>query len=485
MQTIILPYEPTSLAVASGSLLYVGSRMDGVMVINVAHDPYLESMVPSGGPVWDLALTPDGDKLFLAMGYAGLKRWRTKRGTVERVSDRACPEHLALDRQGANLYVSYQCGGPSGRPGHDSAEVFDVNTEKSMGVFSGPPMVGGIPSISSDGKLVLLDGGSACWDSQYDEEGCPTSPNHVFHLIRPSDLRIFKTFAFPLNEGHSAPGGFLDESRFLVVGKNVTVVDSRTFKTVETFDTGADEERPAVFDPNHCRLYVGEIDKRGILVFDAEPPNCSPQLPGLALAYSGDGTLDDVQGFTQLTPHGKLQYRAGRIGQAFYFDGATTLAEQWTGHFSGMLALESTVALYIKIADAGLEETLMDWSTESPKLGIRLGLTNQGRLVFDCWPPNTSLMSANRLASGKWYLVAVTRNDKELVLYIDGEAVARGAPPAQYDDPSMRALIFGGHNNGAPSFRGWLDEIAFYSRALTREEIKAFYQLRESGSCRL
>jgi len=78
----------------------------------------------------------------------------------------------------------------------------------------------------------------------------------------------------------------------------------------------------------------------------------------------------------------------------------------------------------------------------------------------------------------------VTGIGQDLTLYVDGKPEAHGTPPTPLAGLSWPPLSLGAQS-GIPSFRGWLDEIAFYDRALTAEEVKDLYQLRESGACKL
>lgn len=234
-RTLAFPRDIGRLAVSLSGRLYIASPVEGLFVLDIAREQLLPGAISTGGPVWDLAVTPDGEKLFLAMGAAGLKRLSTRTGKIDQVSDRVCPEHLAVDRAGKRLYVSYQCGGPTGRRGHDSMEIFDVDKEANLGIVTGPPMVGGPISVSPDGKLVVVDGLDACWTPDYDHQGCPPAPSLVYYLIRTSDRLILNQFAFPLvprDGGNGAPH-FVDDSRFLILGDSVLVEDAIGYRVLE------------------------------------------------------------------------------------------------------------------------------------------------------------------------------------------------------------------------------------------------------------
>ena len=149
------------------------------MVVDIAQER-LTANLPTGGQIYDFAIDPRGRRLFLAMGQLGLKRLSLPSGSLTQITDRVCPIYVAIDHQGKRLYVAYQCLGRSGRPGHDSLEIFDADPETSLGIVNGRPMVGGPTIISLDDRLALLDGGDACSSPAYDHAGCLSVPSHVF-----------------------------------------------------------------------------------------------------------------------------------------------------------------------------------------------------------------------------------------------------------------------------------------------------------------
>jgi hypothetical protein len=135
---ISLPRDAGPLAATRNGKLYIGSRVDGLMIFDIASGRLLQPMIPTGGPVFDMAATPDGAKLFLTLGTAGLKRLIVGKSDLMQISDRVSAQYLAIDPQG-RLYVSYQNEGPAGQRGHDTVEIFDSDKEVRLGMVSGPP----------------------------------------------------------------------------------------------------------------------------------------------------------------------------------------------------------------------------------------------------------------------------------------------------------------------------------------------------------
>src|ERR1035437_6205147 len=198
-----LPHPARGAAIGGdGKRLYIGSPDALVMGVDTSLGT-VERLIPTGRAVFDLTVTPDGKKIFLAMASGGLRGIRAPPGEPATLSEFACPLYVAMDGEGKRLFVSYECGGPGGRAGHDAFEIYDTASERTVGVIRDLPMVGGRPSVSPDGKLLLLDGNDACTNPAYDHAGCPQAPGHVFHLVRVSDLRVLKSFSRP-HDTHNA-----------------------------------------------------------------------------------------------------------------------------------------------------------------------------------------------------------------------------------------------------------------------------------------
>lgn len=481
VRSIPLASPAGPLAVSAQGVLYVGSRVEGIMVLDTTKELLLGT-IPTGGPVQAMALTPDGEKLFLAMRQFGLKRLQTGSRKLDQISDRVCPEHLAVDPAGTSLYVGYECQGPGGRPGHDSVEVFDAVKEVSVATVTGRPMVGGAPTFSLDGKLVLLNGADACWNPEYDHEGCSSVPSQVVYLLRASDRTLLHTFEFPGRaNGHPH---FLDNSRFVMLGNPTQIIDAAKYSVLEKWDF---QSVSFALARDGRRAYLGADPGQSVVFIDRESSDCNPPQPGLAILYAADGTTDDSAGLTALRSQGRLQFAPGRVGQAFAFDGSNLLSTSWTGDYQFGRYDESTFVLYGRFADSLPNEMiLMDWASRDLQRGVQLLKSTNNHIVFRKWPDGNTLMSKLPIKPDLWYHVAVTWSDKEVALYVNGKRDASVSSFARLYPPLLEpSLFFGGNRSQGPSFRGLLDEIGFYDRALSAEEVREVYQRRESGKCKL
>jgi hypothetical protein len=393
VRTLDLPINVSMMAMAPDGRLFIGSSSDGLIVVDSANDRIQSGVIRTGGPVRDLAVSPDGSKLYLALGPSGIKTLLIQSGELRQLTDTSCPERLAVDPQGIHLYATYQCSGLGGRAGHNSLEIFDAAKESSLGVFQGPAMVGGDIAVSPNGTLLALDGWDACETPEFDHIGCPSVPSHVFQLLRASDRYLLKTFDFP-HESRAAH--FLDNHRLAVGGRSLTVMDVSKFIPVEHWPAPDGNLLSLFVAPSGKMAFASMERGRNILLLETEPDSCSPPRDGLSLFFTGDGTLEDEASAATLKPQGTVTFTPARVGQGFAFDGQGYLVCPWTAHYH-YFRPHSTFATYAKFAPSAAEMTLMDWTATPDGTGDRLVKASTGQLVFQSGPDWKPSLSSTRL----------------------------------------------------------------------------------------
>jgi hypothetical protein len=303
-------------------------------------------------------------------------------------------------------------------------------------------------------------------------------------LIRASDRQILHRFALPvtLSQNRYAAPHFVDDSRFVILGDFAQVEDSAGYAVLERQGSLPGSETVAI-SPDGRRAWIGDLGHHSISVLELESADCSPPGSGLAMFFPADGTNEDSTAGGVLTSQGNLQFTPGRVGQSFLLDGTNSLSTDWIGHFQDG-AREMSLALYVKFADLAGEAVLIDWVGENPLRGFSLVKGVDNHLLLRSWPGGETLQSRTIMAAGTWYHLVLTRTDGDVALYVNGEADARGSSPPQLA-PRIEGLFFGARASGRPSFRGQMDEILGYNRAMTDSEVKALYRMRETGPCRI
>jgi len=322
---------------------------------------------------------------------------------------------------------------------------------------------------------------------QYDHQGCPSVPSSVFHLLRSDDYQLLKTLGLP--PGTGGPAQFLDLRQLVFLGPSITVMDPTSYSFLEKWENGRDF-RGLAMDQNRRQAYIGILDAKSLLVLRAESSECAPPAGNPVAFYPGDGVLEDTIGGASLTAAGGTGFAAGRVGQAFTFDGQSSYpTAPWTGHYPFGYR-DSSVALYVKFAGLAGEMIILDRTLPGSADHARLTKAGDHRIVFELAGPDRPLaraFSAAPVVANRWYHLCVTRTDHDVALYVDGVLADQrpaGGSSTAFSEGTI-PVRFGSISDRGGFLHGKLGEIAFYNRALTAEEIKALYLLRESGPCRL
>jgi YVTN family beta-propeller protein len=463
-----LPLHTASMS-NSGRHIYISADTpaDSVMVLDTANDRVVD-VIPTGVPAFGIVVTPDEKKLFLALGHHGLKRIDLKTRESRILSAMACPIYLGIDPAGRRLYVSYQGGGPGGRWGHDSVDIYDVASEQSVGLITGLAFVGGLPVVSPGGDLVLLNGLDACSSPAYDHVGCPSVPSPIFHLWQTSGRRVISPIA-------AAAAAFLPQGpRILLLNGHMAVWDWARRTILEQIDVPGVGFEGVAFTPAGDRLFVsGTV---GLLAFDAEKEECLPPTRGLVNLYSGDGTFDDSQGMASLTSASLPHFAPGSIGQAFRFNGRDNFL-QATGSFGFCTFCEYswTESLSIKLNSTAGEMTILERVPGVNVRAHRIYKAENNHIVYegDDGPQSKiSMSSLDPVEPGRWYHVAAVTDKDRVSLYLDGILQDQHAIRRPFMGTETLPVFLGATQGKHNFLSGLIDEIAVYNRALSPDEVK-------------
>ena len=204
----------------------------------------------------------------------------------------------------------------------------------------------------------------------------------------------------------------------------------------------------------------------------AEPP------AGLLSWWPADGNANDLQGVNDGAMSDGATFAAGLAGQAFSFDGTTTVSAPTTGLPTGYS--DRTLDLWVKVKAFSDGETFFAGYGRFGSLGrtYHLGTTGQ-TLFFSQWG---QALFGPELQPGRWYHVAVTNVGTSVTLYLDGAAVAGGE--LGIDTPGGTQFFLGSlPADPAKRLDGLIDEAAIYDRALSAAEIQAIFLAGHDGRC--
>ena len=179
---------------------------------------------------------------------------------------------------------------------------------------------------------------------------------------------------------------------------------------------------------------------------------------------------------------GSLRVVEGRVGNAGTFDGETWIEVPSPFFLDGLC--QATVSAFLRLEEKGPQQQILgggDVRGGTDPLSFQLSdgaMTNVGfedtdadlRMKAD-WEVNGQLFDSDR-----WYHLAVTLERAEkgsrMVIYVDGEVVEeveRSAPRCIAYDVPMPTQI--GAIHGSQTWRGQLDELRIYNRALSADEV--------------
>lgn len=484
--SVSLPTRPNQLAVSpDGQWGYAGTEEGDVLRLDLERRT-IETLARGLSPVRDLALTPDGLRLYVAAVFNGLHVLDTRTRQLETIPTVRCPTYLAIVPGKDLLYVAYQCGGPGGRSGHDAIDVRSAASGKATATISGPPLVGGEIHSSPDGAQIWADGMDACVSPEYDHVGCPVVPGGIINIYRTDDNYLLTSLGLP---GEAArPGGisfFRDGSRAIVGGPTLKVIDVRSLKVVEEAPLSAFGR--AAFTPDGQRAYVALPGEGRLAVFDFAEDRCVSPPAHLAAWWSGDGHANDVR---EDTP-GELRTGAGIapawVGQGFQLDGrgAHVHAPNLT---TVDVSADFSVAVWMKPATAGRSETILyHGHADGPGWNLKRGADG---LISFCLFENAAapcssgpaLRSHAPVRTGVWTHVVAVVSGHRLSVFLDGELSSSTdftARPA-IAHPDFR---IGGPVGGGTFYAGLLDEVQLFREALSTEDVRGVFGAGRFGLC--
>lgn len=204
----------------------------------------------------------------------------------------------------------------------------------------------------------------------------------------------------------------------------------------------------------------------------------------LVSLWAAEGTADDAAGTNHGSIHGAVTYVAGKVGQAFAFDGTGGYVEM-ADNPSLQLIQENTIAAWLYLvalpSDTGFNY-IAGRSQGGNDFDIQAEPDNRVRF-YPCggsggggYPGSTTM-----LQTGVWYHVAATYKAAErMELFING--IKEVSIPLSCIQVSHSAPFTIGFSPvwGRP-WRGRIDQVRLYSRALSTPEVENLYASETGG----
>lgn len=176
-------------------------------------------------------------------------------------------------------------------------------------------------------------------------------------------------------------------------------------------------------------------------------------------------TVKDVFGKNNGKIVGDAKIVQGKVREALEFDGVGSYVEVpdnetlqlWTSHTleAWIFQMESRSSRIIDKIGAG--------TANGPHLD-----THPGTTIRTC--AGNCISTAKTYTLDEWHHVAVTFDEGDIKLYIDGAVEGEGQVPSPLAGNNL-TLKIGADSNGQNLFRGIIDEPRVYKRALSEKEI--------------
>ena len=186
-----------------------------------------------------------------------------------------------------------------------------------------------------------------------------------------------------------------------------------------------------------------------------------------AIALESTGLERSRARFQALSALSGTGFTTGKDGQAGTFNGSNGYVD--LGAFNGFGSVKGTIAGWVNIQDdVGVSHQRMFGVFNSGNNAVgAIGyqyVGNEWNFAFHT-PGWREIFGGGQPIEGGWYHIAGTWNGKSLKIYLNGK-LSKAKNWSGSSELNESPLTIGG-----PSFTGTVDEVKFYNRTLTDEEI--------------
>jgi outer membrane protein OmpA-like peptidoglycan-associated protein len=206
---------------------------------------------------------------------------------------------------------------------------------------------------------------------------------------------------------------------------------------------------------------------------------------GLISHYPFDKNTYDAVGTNHGKNHG-ASLEDGRCGNmAYSFDGLADYIDcgndkSLNGNWGGL-----TLSAWVKpdeTSELHLATIMAKWAFNTEKDHFGLWLNSSGKVIMAVSSPGimeNGVFSKTSLTFDEWHhIVATWRKNGEIRIYIDGELDQKGKQTGRYINVrSTESLKIGRQVRGrSRPYKGWIDEVRIYKRAIYNQEVRALYR---------
>lgn len=358
--------------------------------------------------------------------------------------------------------------------------------------------------------------------------------NRVHAAPQASANELFLRLTIELRDGSRVVGKNLDEVfifRSSLLGdlkldvKDIRAIDCAATNSAKLTTAGGDTLTGWFADPElRVSTSFGKVDLAvdSIRRISVSVPGHPTQVrEGLVALWSGEGDGTDSAGGNNGTLSGNATYADGKVGQAFSFDGVNSLVKIPQSP-SLNLANQLTICFWMKADADNLMNSYQGLVTSdfyaveiSNGYGGRMGVNfavstsanqpgttgnqpmdwNGARTRITSIGSFTHISDANgggaQVTAGLWHHIAATYDGANLQLYVDGRLWGNPVRHTGAIVPMLPdSFVAIGSEDGRTTcpdcvanryFKGSIDEVAVYNRALSASEIQSLCTEQNNG----
>jgi hypothetical protein len=234
-------------------------------------------------------------------------------------------------------------------------------------------------------------------------------------------------------------------------------------------------------------------------ILTVTPPLCVPSPSGMTAWWAAETNANDSLGTANGSLYGGVTYAPGKVGQCFAFDGvngAVNVPDVPALALSNSLSIEAW--LFVTNTPSGVGMVIFRGDTRSglDPYSLNLGPAGDGSAVLSFGitdPSNTGVGLSSVMPTGTWTHVAATLDDATglMCLYTNAVIAAQTTTTLRPLGPLAPGYSPGvgvGNHSSQPGsfnypFRGRIDELSVYSKALSPTEVQAIYKGGTFGKC--
>jgi len=224
-------------------------------------------------------------------------------------------------------------------------------------------------------------------------------------------------------------------------------------------------------------------------------PRCVPPPSGLVSWWSAEGTGADTVGPNHGALINSVSFDAGMVGQSFDLDGVSAhvcIPDSPSLHFTNAISIEGWI--YPTAVGGAYHDIFSKWDI-IPFRDQRCygtGIVPNGTFAFTLCPTGTTttvvIYSTNAVPANQWTHFVDTYDGSSVKIYLNGSLQTQAAYNLGIFPGNSDVGIGASVGQGAPSqfispFKGKIDEISVYNRALSPGEVQALYAAGSLGKC--